>query len=356
VIWLVWRQHRKQALFALLALAALAAFMIPTGLQMHHAFERSGLDDCLRKASRVEYVTARPDVARDPGADPTSAQVAACDDLAQQFTNRYGSMAQLGILLWFLPLLAGLFWGAPLVARELEHGTHRLVWTQGVSRLRWSLAKLGLVAAGVILAAACYTLLVTWWRAPLDQAGAQRFMSPGPAFDLEGLVPAGYALFAVALGTLGGVLTRKSQAAMAITLVGFLAARLLVEVAVRPHFLTPLRRTYSVQGNKAPNHLTGDWVYRGGVYSAQGKRLAGGVFGSYSDAFCGAPPTTVAHATATTAADPCLAQYGAGAYNQQLYHPASRFWLFQSMETAIFVVLAALLLLAAIQWIRRRIS
>ena len=56
----------------------------------------------------------------------------------------------------------------------------------GVSRLRWALAKLGLVGAGVILAAACYALLVTWWRAPLDQATGQRFLSPGPAFDLEG--------------------------------------------------------------------------------------------------------------------------------------------------------------------------
>jgi len=105
-----------------------------------------------------------------------------------------------------------------------------------------------------------------------------------------------------------------------------------------------------------PNDLTGDWVYRAGVYSAQGKRLAGGLFGNFSDAFCGAPPTTVAGATATTSADPCLAEYGAGAYNQQLYHPASRFWLFQSIETTLFVVLAALLLLAAVHWIRRRIS
>ena len=46
MIWLVWRQHRKQALFALLGLAALAAFVVPTGMQMHGAFERAGLDDC----------------------------------------------------------------------------------------------------------------------------------------------------------------------------------------------------------------------------------------------------------------------------------------------------------------------
>jgi hypothetical protein len=30
-----------------------------------------------------------------------------------------------------------MFWGAPLVAGELESGTFRLAWTQDVSRVRW---------------------------------------------------------------------------------------------------------------------------------------------------------------------------------------------------------------------------
>ena len=35
--------------------------------------------------------------------------------------------------------------------------------------------------------------------------------------------------------------------------------------------------------------------------------------------------------------------------------PAERFWLFQGIETALFVALAVLLL-AAVYWVRRRIS
>jgi hypothetical protein len=202
MIWLVWRQHRLQALFALLGLAALAAFLVPTGIRMHNTFERSDLDDCLRAAARVEYV--RVGANPDRPVDAASAQVAACEDLAGQFSSRYGGLGLLGILLWFLPLFVGLFWGAPLVAREVEQGTHRLVWTQGVSRLRWALAKFGLVGGGVVLAAACYALLVTWWRAPLDQATGDRFLSLGGSFDLEGLVPVGYAVFAVALGWVPG--------------------------------------------------------------------------------------------------------------------------------------------------------
>jgi ABC-2 family transporter protein len=345
--WLVWRQHRSQALFALLGLAALAAFLIPTGLQMHHEFQRSGLADCLPAAARVEFVPVSPG----PDAPPDPVQV--CQQRASQFASRYGSRGSIGVLLWFLPLLAGLFWGAPLVAREVEHGTHRLVWTQGVSRRRWALAKFGLVGGGVGLAAAGYALLVTWWRAPLDQTTGNRSgrFAYG-LFDLEGLVPIGYALFAVALGVFAGALTRKTQTAMAVTLVGFLATRLPVEFLARAHYLPLVRRTFPLVGTMAPNQLTGDWIVTAGIYSAQGTRLSGGKFGSYSQTVC--PPPNSATAPATT--DPCLAEFGPDAYNLELVHPADRYWLFQGIETALFVALAVLLLAAAIYLIRRRIS
>jgi ABC-2 family transporter protein len=348
--WLVWRQHRLQALFALLGLAALAAFLVPTGLQMHDEFRRSGLDDCLPATARVEFVQASPASGPAPGA------VEACQQRAREFAGRYGSRGIIGVLLWFLPLFAGLFWGAPLVAREVEHGTHRLVWTQGVSRLRWALVKFGLVGGGVVVAAACYALLVTWWRAPIDQTtGNSTGRFAYGLFDLEGLVPIGYALFAVALGVLAGALTRKTQTAMTITLVGFLATRLLVELLARAHYLPPVRRTFPLVGTLAPNQLTGDWVVSAGIYGAQSARLSGGTFGSFSQTVC-PPPTTVSTSSAPATADPCLEGFAADAYNLQPFHPADRFWLFQGIETALFVASAALLLLAAVHVIRRRIS
>ena len=69
------------------------------------------------------------------------------------------------------PALIGVFWGAPLVARELEAGTHRLAWTQSVTRTRWLAIKLGRrrrsrppSRSGVL------SLAVTWWAQPLDGA------------------------------------------------------------------------------------------------------------------------------------------------------------------------------------------
>lgn len=51
MIWLTWRQYRKQALFTLAGLAAVAALMIPTGLAMHHAFVDFGLPGCMGDAA-----------------------------------------------------------------------------------------------------------------------------------------------------------------------------------------------------------------------------------------------------------------------------------------------------------------
>ena len=54
-----------------------------------------------------------------------------------------------------LPALIGLFWGAPLIARELEAGTHRLVWNQSVTRGRWLAVKLGLIGLAAAAATGC---------------------------------------------------------------------------------------------------------------------------------------------------------------------------------------------------------
>src|SRR6266487_912890 len=155
MIWLTWRQHRRQALFTRIGLAVLAALMIPTGRVMRHTFAKFGLPDCVRKLGHAELA---------PHIGET------CNTAFNQFNSQYRTLGTAGVLFLVLPLLVGLFWGAPLVAREIEHGTHRLVWTQGVSRQHWALVKFGLVGT-----------------APLSQAGQARL---GVFFfDMQGLVP-----------------------------------------------------------------------------------------------------------------------------------------------------------------------
>lgn len=317
MIWLVWRQHRKQALVLLIGLAVLALVLVPTGRQAHktvaaHTRCLDGLGDAaLVESQRTDH----------------------CQMLSDQFTSTHGSWAYAAILLLFLPLLVGLFWGAPLVAREVEEGTHRMIWTQGISRTRWMLAKLGLLAVMIVAAATAYALLVSWWMQPLSETISSR-MNFG-FFDEQGAAPIGYTLFAVAVGVFAGTLTRKVLPAMAITLGAFLAARIVVTIFVRPNIQEPVIRTVPVAGAvpRKPNPASGDWILSADVYNADGTRTGGGT------SFC--------------QGDTCR---DTGAYNQWTLQPGDRFWLFQWVETGLFVAVAAALLFAATVRVRRYIA
>jgi hypothetical protein len=58
----------------------------------------------------------------------------------------------------------------------------------------------------------------------------------------------------------------------------------------------------------------------------------------------------------TKEVDPsCLTRLGMG-YNHAVYQPAGRFWLFQSIETALFGGTAVVLILFAAWWVHERVS
>jgi hypothetical protein len=327
MIWLTWRQHRKQALFTLVGFAVLAALMIPISLSMRNTFADLGLADCVRQLAQADVAPATRDT---------------CNMAFNRFTNQYGSLNLVAVLLLILPMLVGLFWGAPLVAREVEHGTHRLVWTQGISRTHWALVKFGLVGAATVTAAVGYGLGMSWWVNPLTQTAEEGRLGV-VVFDLQGVAPIGYTLFAVALGIFAGTIWRRMLPAMAVTLVGFVGVRVALTILARPHYLPARTLTLPVEGTGEPEMTRGAWILSRGVRDADGKMVLpdGGVMCSPGD---NGPSGGV-----------CGSELGLGpgAYNWTQYQPGSRFWLFQGIETGIFVVLAALLLYLAIRRIRR---
>ena len=112
-----------------------------------------------------------------------------------------------------------MFSGAPLAARELETGTFRLAWTQGVTRTRWLAAKLAIAG---IAAAELFSLMVNWWASPIHKA-MSRYNPFTPDSFHTGVAPAGYAAFAFALGVTAGLFIRRTLPAMAVTLAVFTA-------------------------------------------------------------------------------------------------------------------------------------
>src|SRR4029450_7813836 len=200
--WVTWRQHRHQLLIALAVLVGLALAGVGSGLPMRAAYHREALSQCLPSGTR-----------------------SGCDIIVRHFQSEFGGLGDAARYLIVLPALVGLFVGAPLLARELEHGTHRFAWTQSITRRRWLLSKELLIALAVTLRGLVLSAVVTWWRQPFD--GLEGRMSPS-GFEIQGLVVPAYAVFALALGVLAGAALRRSLAAMSLTLVAFVAVRLAV--------------------------------------------------------------------------------------------------------------------------------
>ena len=304
--WLLWRQHRIQLA---LAAAVLIALGIPTWITGTHL--STALQNCQAASSCGGF------------------------DLLQH----YGAIRVIVNLTIAAPLLMGVFWGATLFGRELDAGTAALVWTQSVTRRRWLTGKLLTLLALTIACSATISGLVTWWSATANATLESRF--DGAQFDIQNIAPVGFALFAAALGLAAGALWRRVLPAMATTVGVFVGVRLLIELAVRPHYMSPITRTVALgaaQGDLPSGSLgiSNDLVLHGHVVSG---------------------PISVNASCAGAAVnreqmDACMGSLG---YRVRYsYQPASRYWTFQWIEFGIFAGLAALLIVVAVVVLRRR--
>ncbi|HZC77768.1 MAG TPA: ABC transporter permease subunit [Ktedonobacterales bacterium] len=325
MIWLTWRQHRGEMVWAVFLLALLAALLFLSSRAMFTAY------------AQVQHGTSVAVCAR------SHSQDAVCDALKGEFYNQFGGASVLLLALTILPGLVGMFFGAPLVAREIERATNRLAWTQGITRLRWLWVKLGALVLSTAALFAAFALLLSWWRGPLDLVGGERFEY---GFDLEGVAPVAYAVFALALGVAAGALLRRTLPAMAVTLGCFVALRGVIEFALRPRFLPPIARvTDPGQGNPTP--YNGDWVLNNGF--AYLDRQGHAISSADATQLC----SNVAKGGAFNF-NACLQQQGIHLLNH--YQPADRFWLFQGIESGIFFGLAVVLLALAVWWVMTRLT
>ncbi len=334
MIWLTWRQFRAQAAMMAAALAVLAVILAVAGTDLADEYS-SGIATC-------------------------TSQGGGCSDFLQNFFRDYrGPFLAVTAVVLVLPALIGLFWGAPLLARELEAGTHRLVWNQSVTRTRWLAVKLGLVGLATIAAAGLGSLAVDWWSNPLDKAAAGDFPRMEPLlFGTRGIVPIAYAAFAFALGVTVGMLVRRTIAAMAITLVVFVAVQVAMPMLVRPHLIAPTRSTIDPTPSNltmfafGPDGLevsarppdTGAWVLSSHTVDASGQtvtRIPTNSSLSPTSGPCAPPEEPPASEGPGDELAPCLAEVKRLGYRQQVtYQPSSRFWPLQWYETGIYTALA----------------
>lgn len=352
MIRLTWRQFRAQAAVALGALVVIAIVLGVTGPHLVHLYDTD---------------------------------VATCHANCSSAINAFlglDHVLQVGLSPFALiaPVLVGIFWGAPLVARELETGSFRLAWTQSVTRTHWLAVKLAVIGLASAAVGGLVSLMVTRWSSPFDALNMNRFTPAN--FSDRGLVPIGYAVFAFALGVTAGLLIRRTLPAMAATLIGFVAVRVAVTFWVRPHLAAPLRLvaplfiplgpgSFGIVGPGSPN----DWILSDQTI-ADGQVVNVGIgtngnlgFNVSSDgklafAGVGSCPNT-AHLPSSGRGTSYAAQLQKAMQEcaNQLhihklltYQLASRYWPFQWYEMGIFIGLALLLAGFCIWWVRHRLA
>jgi hypothetical protein len=331
MIWFTWRQFRSQTVITGVAIAALGVLLLVTApiITDLYADVAACHSDC---ASVVTVFLAR---FRSSAAFPMY-------------------LAALG-LVYVLPALLGVFWGAPLIARELETGTHRLAWNQSVTRTRWLVVKL---AMGCAIAATSIGLLswaVTVWSQRFDSASHDRMLPL--LFGARGIVPIGYAVFAFLLGVATGMLLRRVVPAMAATLAIYVGAVAAMPLWVRAHLVPAEHQTIALD----LQNLQGISVSPGsGTIYVFGEEVEGAW--TVGNRTISSDGTTFTGPADLTACGPdgfpvkCREWLGSLGLRQDLLsHPGSHFWPLQWAEAGVFIGLAALLAAFCFWWIRHRV-
>jgi hypothetical protein len=297
---------------AVLLLAALATLLVLTGAHMHSVFSANGLAACTG-------ASARP---------------ASCALLTSEFESQFDTLNQLGPWLALTPGLIGVLLATPLVL-ELDQGTYRLAWTQSITPRRWLTSRLAALLLGAVLCGGLMIALATWERSSLDALLGR--INPN-SFDLEGVVPIAYTLFAATTALAIGTITRRTGLAVSAGFGAYIVIRLIVRSA-RQQLIPPVRATLPIpQGPRGVFHA---WEISHGFTNPHGHPV---------------PSTVVTSCfnTSGTLSVHCLAQHHV--FQTFVYEPASRFWALQAAESGIFLALTATALAVTVWWIRQRIA
>jgi hypothetical protein len=307
MLWLVWRQHRWQFLAVTVLVAAYCGYL---------------------------FWLVRDAPAASAACGPLDPECTAINRLLSRWTNT----VFLGNL---LPLVVGVFWGAPLLAREVEQGTIRLAFTQSVSRRRWLAVKLGVLAGVAVLLGLAVGASVSWTTARISDWASPVFGND-LLFSQAGLVPAATWVFALLAGVAFGAFLRRLMPAVAATVVA-LSLAFAGLIALRPHLIPPVVRVAVTQeqfiGDPGPKAIDDGWIYGVSYLDRDGHELSSEAAGER----CADPSSTYPTME-------CVARIGLR--QRVVYQPASRHVWFQLAEAGLLLVVSTGLTLA----VRRRVA
>jgi hypothetical protein len=280
MLWVTWRQHRATLTSVPAVLGALAVFLWIAGLWVHHNY------------------------------GVLMACHSACSNLNITFNHSDWTMGNtLDILVQLVPALIGAFAGGSLLARDLETGTYRYAWTQGFGRVRWTIAKLAIVAVTVTVLAAAFSLVFTWFFTPFLAPDQDLTVLSGTVFNTRPVSFAAWTLVAFSVGALAGMFFRRTVPAMAVTLGVYTGLQIVTWLFLRKNYLPPVVTSGQVPFGSGPMNANMPWV---------------------------------------------LNSWTSGHTSYASYIPVSRFWPMQFIEGGWLLVLSVLLMAATVWLVRRR--
>lgn len=333
--WLVWQQHRKQFLtFGILA-AIFAAVALPSGVHMWHTYQQA-----LASCGTHDSCSLLGSTLFKHGLDHAMFLIVKAVMIA-------------------LPILLGVFWGVPLIAKEYLDGTNKLIWTQSVARKTWLTTKLAWIVGATTVIAGIFAAIATWWSRTGNTLHADRFSALN--FGVQGFAPVGYAVFAVALGILMGVWLKRTFVALGATLAILLAVQLTFPLVIRQHYMPAKTASITLKDSNSnvseppmPDNDKGAWVISGQVVDRNGKPIDWANPPQACRADAPGPNQTASDRAKGVALKPgdaivgadggapssflCLKEHG---YSWSVHYQASsEYWKFQLIETGIYAILA----------------
>jgi hypothetical protein len=337
-----WVQHKTGLISITLLFAAFAIVLLVTGQSPHQWYAQYVANSCL--------------------SHPAAPHLAGCVKLQENLLEQNNSRTN--IVMWAartVTLLAAIFLGVPLLSRELESGSYRFAWSQGVGRIRWTLLKSGLLAVALMAVTVAFSVVLWWYLAPFNGAGLTDHWIPDQ-FDITYLSLALWAALAFFVSVIIGGLARKVIPAMATAMGTVAVLVILTFIYLDKWILTINARVFRVPVDEgyAPNTGAinevsssdvagprGAWMVHGWITNRSGTVLnKAQTFRLLTRAYVAVQGSNNPHA-----ANAWLAAHHYVAWNT--YQPSSHYWPLQFGYAAGLLACLLLLIGATVRVVQR---
>ena len=322
MIWLIWRQYRVAMGMGMVVLVALSLVFVMDAHALNAALQQHHFTQCFS-----------------PDALPCGIMI------VPNTTWQWRTIA--GMVLPLLPLVVGVFLGAPLLPREYDQHAYLFAWTQSMSPTRWLSVKLVMIGGATLIGFGLLSCVTTWWGFVQDNIA----LSPWDTFTIRGSVPVATALLGLMVGVMIGTFIRRTLPSMALTLVLLLVIQAGISIGY-PYLLPPLSQLdyyHQIQ----QHHLVGKFGDNSqDLIVSHQYAEPDGIIIDDMNAYCGIAPNT-----------------GAGEYDQKVKQCVNehqvkplvayqrfdeRFWPLQLVTTALLLGLTVLVTAMTYWQLRRR--